>query len=101
MDNKKAIEKAIEDELWKLCLKIEAKLNYSPIRLIAMIDNHGGLKTLKRLIDRPEPSAGYKRLAKLNALDFTAEMLLVEHVEWHPLFKNNVLAIAFKRTNQT
>jgi hypothetical protein len=101
MDDKKDIEKAIENELRDLCLRIEAKLNYRPTALIDMIEKYGGLKTVKRLIDRPEPSSGYKKLARLDELDFTAEMLLLENEEWHSLFKYDTIMTAVRRINQT
>jgi hypothetical protein len=101
MNDAKDIEKAIDNELRDLCRKIEAKLNYKPTVLMQMIDNHGGRETIKRLIDRPEPSPGYKKLAKLNELDFTVEVLLLDHIEWHSLFKEKVLLTAIRRVTKS
>lgn len=89
MDFEKRVKGAIYEMLW---------LDYVPTRLIKMINKHGAVEAVKRLMKKPEPPEGFLKLKELNRLDLSMEQLiLLEKKDHETLFDEEEFAIAKKR----
>lgn len=65
-------EKQLEGELWR-CVEECKALGYNPAYFVQMLDDRGGLATVKKLINDNTPSDGFTRLWELQRLDLTVE----------------------------
>ncbi len=65
-------EKQLEGELWR-CVRECRVLGYNPTYFAQMLDEQGGLRTSKRLINDSTPSDGFTKLWELRRLNLTVE----------------------------
>lgn len=65
-------EKQLEGELWR-CVEECKSLGYKPAYFVQMLDDRGGLATMKKLINDNTPSDGFTKLWELHRLDLTVE----------------------------
>jgi hypothetical protein len=65
-------EKQLEGELWR-CVEECKSLGYNPAYFVRMLDDRGGLATMKKLINDNTPSDGFTKLWELQRLDLTVE----------------------------
>lgn len=65
-------EKQLEGELWR-CVEECKSLGYNPAFFVQMLDDRGGLATVKKLINDNTPSDGFTRLWERQRLDLTVE----------------------------
>jgi hypothetical protein len=72
---------------------------YKPTTLIRMIDDHGVVEAVKRLINSQKPPEGFTRLCKCNHLELSMENIIQEK-EWNDLFTENERRKAKKRLSE-
>jgi len=65
--------------------EMREKYNYSPTVLINMIDKHGTIEAVRRLINSSKTPYGFTKLWELNALDLSLEAIILEE-KWKNLF---------------
>jgi hypothetical protein len=89
----------LESEMRKALLDIFrqcAELNYRPTGMLRLMDEHGPIGAVRRLISNPL-SDGYSRLALLGRLDLAVERLALQE-RWSGVFSDAELSICRKRT---
>jgi hypothetical protein len=79
--------------------RAKAECHYNATRFLAMVSEHGGVETARRLIASDTPSEGYVRLWECGRLDLTVEAL-VQRPEFAPLFIAEELARARARLEE-
>lgn len=94
MDTQKAFTLA----LMKLADRIasESKGSFYPIKFRQDVEEKGGLKTAKDLINKPI-SEGFFRLIELGRTDLSVEAFVLNTPEYQPLFTEEELAICRTR----
>ena len=65
-------------------------INHNPTKFRQMLDEQGGQKTAKTLINN-KISSTYGKLAEKEKLDLTLEAQILDNKKWHPLFDENEL----------
>ncbi len=75
---------------------LKKKYRYNPRFFLDMIIEHGIVDTAKQLINASEPSDGYSKLWKLNALQYSIENQ-IQDKRWKSLFSEEDRLKAKKR----
>ncbi len=65
-----------------------------------MLNQHRGLETARILLHAASVSEGYTALSERGRLDLTAEALIHEHPEYHPLFTEEERQVARRRLEE-
>jgi hypothetical protein len=66
--------------------RAKSEVGYNATIFLRMLDERGGLSTVKHLVNSPKPSEGYTRLYEFGRLDLTVEAMIVEDSRWHSMF---------------
>jgi hypothetical protein len=69
--------------------KEASKLGYKPTIFLGMVNEHGGLKAAKLLIEQKEVTEGYLRLWELRRLDLSVEAFTLKP-EYSSLFSKEI-----------
>jgi hypothetical protein len=64
-----------------------------------MLNRHGGLRTVKKLLYKTGIPFGFNKLSALGRLDLTIENLILEN-PWNKLFSDDEKTIARQRLNR-
>ncbi len=83
--------------MYKLHDRACSETGYAHPALQRMLENLGGLKTAKKLINAQNVSKGFTALRARNKLHLTTEAMIIDNERWHPLFSNAELAICRER----
>jgi hypothetical protein len=78
-----------EADLWDTIREAKA-IGYSPTIFERMLNDHGGVKTAKKLIVSGDVQSGFERLAKLGRLDISMERKMLKP-EYTSLFTRDEL----------
>src|SRR5690349_8971722 len=87
---------AFDREMCHLYTTILRRCRYRANDLRKMVAQHGGVRTAKILLARPEPSSGFTELLLRGAVDLTVEAIVLQP-RWRSLFFVEELAIAESR----
>jgi exonuclease I len=74
-----------KESVWDAINDMKEKHGYNPTIFINMINKHGVIEAVRRLINDPKPSPGLTRLWKLNALHLSMEAIIQEE-KWKAIF---------------
>ena len=74
--------------------------NTTPLLGMAMLNDHGGVKTARLLLDAPTVSDGYTALWERQRLDLTVEAVILDNERFHSLFSNEQLDTCRTRLDQ-
>ncbi len=85
--------KALALDFCKQC----SQFGYRPTKFESMIADKGAVQAIKEVINSKEIPEGLTRLWNNKRLDLSAEALVLERPEFHPLFTPAELATARKR----
>ncbi len=83
--------------LFDLANRTTTETSYNPTLFKQMLGDRGGVETAKNLINRSQPSDGYRRLWELGRLDLTVEAALWESPRFHSLFSEEEITRCRKR----
>ena len=89
-------EEEFKKRVFDSIIIMDKKHGYTPSELINMIDKHGTIEAVRRLINSPKPPYGFTKLWELKALDLSLEAIILEE-EWKDLFSDEERAKAKKR----
>lgn len=89
----------LENRVWNAINIMKKKYNYTPTIFINMINEHGVVEAIRRLINNPKPSSGYTKLYELKALNLSMEAIILEE-NWNNIFSEEEKSKAKKRLNQ-
>ncbi len=81
----------LEDEFHQAMVSIyhaAAELGYRPTYFLRMVNEHGGLAAVKRLLSAAESQEGLTKLWELGRLDISVEALVLEE-PWESLFSDD------------
>jgi hypothetical protein len=88
-----------EKRVWSAIDTMKDEYDYTPTLLINMINDHGAVEAVKRLINNPKPSSGYTKLWELKALNLSMEAIILEK-EWESIFSEEERLKAKKRLKE-
>jgi hypothetical protein len=91
----RSLEKELEEE-FRNSIKIAQKNGFTPITIIRMIDEHGGLETAKRQLVSDSYHSGLADMLIAGLKDYTIEAIVLKN-KFRPLFSDAELDIARKR----
>lgn len=79
------LQQNFERKIWEVTNIMKLKYGYNPTIFIKMIEEHGMLESVKRLINNMQPSYGFTKLWELKRLDLSLEAICLDD-EWKELF---------------
>ena len=85
-----------EKRVWDTISIMKKKHGYNPTAFINMINDHGAIEAVRRLINSSQPSSGFTKLWENKALDLSMEAIILEE-EWKGLFSEEERTKAQKR----
>jgi len=85
-----------EERVWQAISVMKNEYGYNPTIFITMVNKHGAIEAVKRLINSTKPSSGYTKLWELGALNLSMEAIILEE-NWVSLFTDEERAKAKKR----
>jgi hypothetical protein len=91
------LSKQFDGAMLDIYRRAKFEAGYNATIFLQMLNERGGLKTAKYLVNSPKESAGYTALYLKKRLDLTVEALIVENGKWHSLFTNEELEKARAR----
>jgi len=89
-------EKRFENRVQNAIDKMKEEYKYNPTELRRMISEHGTVNAVKRLINNPNLSYGFKKLCMLKALHLSLEAIILEN-DWKELFTEEERKIAKRK----
>jgi hypothetical protein len=93
----KDLIRRFELKMYNIYRRARSEAGYNATRYLQMLDDHGGLETVKILINSPKVSEGYTALWERGRLDITVETLINDNPKYHELFSKDELKIVRKR----
>ena len=95
MANNESLSEKFERAMREACAK-SARLGYYPHLFIQMLDNRGGVGSVKHLLSSDEIQYGLARLWEMEALHLSAEAHVLQ-AKWASLFTEAERAAARRR----
>ena len=92
------LAKRFDVPMFEIYRRAKEEAGYNATIFLRMVTERGGLSTAQYLVRSPRPSDGYTHLYERGRLDLTVEALIVENDAWHPLFTEDELVKARKRS---
>ena len=92
----KKLEKEFDRGMREVYERAKAECNYTATRYLRMVNEHGGLKTAKKLLSSDKIHDGLARLWECRRLDLTVEVLVTKE-KYRGLFTEVEIKIAEKR----
>lgn len=99
MDTRTELEKKFEQAMIDLYQRAIDECNYTAIRFLQMVLEHGGLTTARTLLETDIPSEGFTRLWECRRLDLTLEAQILRP-EFAELFTEDQKATAAQRLKE-
>lgn len=93
-EHRQALERDFDLAMMRLYEDAKSQAHYNATRFFAMLDEHGGIETARRLL--PSMSDGFVELWKRKRLDLTMEALIAQP-RWRELFSDQERATARRR----
>lgn len=94
-----SLEEEFEKELWRT-VDVARDNGYIPTYFMQMLNEHGGVNTAKRLLEKPEPQAGLFELWKLHLLYQSMEAVVNDNPRFHILFTKDEIYEAHRRLEE-
>ena len=94
------LEGEFHDAMLAIYLTAKREAGYNATRFLAMLNDHGGVKTARLLLDVPTVSDGYTALWERQRLDLTVEAVILDNERFHSLFSKEQLKTCQVRLNQ-
>ena len=94
------LEDAFHDAMLTIYLTAKREAGYNATRFLTMLNEHGGVKTARLLLDAPTASEGYTALWQRKRLDLTVEAVILDSTRFHALFSEDQLTTCRTRLNQ-
>ena len=94
------LEGQFHDAMLAIYVTAKREAGYNATRFLAMLNDHGGVKTARLLLDAPTVSDGYTALWERQRLDLTVEAVILEDERFHSLFSDEQLKTCRTRLNQ-
>jgi hypothetical protein len=91
------LERQFDQAMFDIYRRAKTEAKYNASIFFKMLNDNGGLRTAKMLINGAKPSDGYTALYERQRLDLTVEAVVTENERWHPLFLDKELERARKR----
>ncbi|MEK9138619.1 MAG: hypothetical protein AAB393_15965 [Bacteroidota bacterium] len=91
------LSKRFDAAMLEIYQRAKSEAGYNASVFLQMLHDRRGVATAKYLINASKPSDGYTNLYRLGRLDLTVEAVLIENVQWHPLFTEDELDKARRR----
>lgn len=95
-----ALEDAFHDAMLNIYNTAKHEAGYNATRFLSMLNEHGGVKTARRLLDAATVSDGYTALWEHGRLDLTVEAVILENTEFHSLFSERQLQTCRERLRE-
>jgi hypothetical protein len=99
MEKRKEENMDFEKRVWSAIDIMKEEYDFTPTVLIKMINDHGAVEAVKRLINNLKPSSGYTKLWELKALNLSMEAIILEE-EWKAIFSEDERKKAKKRLSE-
>ncbi len=90
------LERRFHEEMLNVYRRAKSECRYNAGYFLKMVNEHGGLKTAKILLDKDDVSEGFTALWERGRLDLTVEAVVLTD-PWHTLFSDTQLETARKR----
>ncbi|MCL2007895.1 MAG: hypothetical protein FWG77_07385 [Treponema sp.] len=87
-----------KERIW-IAINLMKEKKYKPTVFINMINDHGEVEAVRRLINNPQASYGFEKLWRMNALHLSLEAIILEE-EWIELFSEDERVRARRKLNQ-
>src|SRR5687768_4004506 len=94
------LEKQFDKAMLEIYLRAKREAKYNASIFFRMLNEQGGLRTAKYLINLEPPSDGYTKLHLKGRLELTVEAVVIDNPQWHPLFTPDELEKAHRRLKQ-
>jgi hypothetical protein len=94
------LEDEFHDAMLAIYVTAKREAGYNATRFLGMLNDHGGVKTARLLLDAPTVSDGYTALWERQRLDLTVEAVILENERFHSLFSKEQLKTCQARLNQ-
>jgi hypothetical protein len=91
------LQDQFDERMLEIYRSAKSEAKYNATVFLAMLNEHGGLETARRLIHATEVSSGYTALWERKRLDLTVEAVIHDNPKWHPLFTEEELEICTSR----
>lgn len=91
------LSKRFDVAMLELYQRAKSEAGYNASLFLQMLHERRGVATAKYLINASKPSDGYTNLYQRGRLDLTVEAVVIENVQWHPLFTEDELDKARRR----
>jgi hypothetical protein len=85
-----------EEAMVEIYRRALSEAKYKASRFLSMVQDDGGLATVRYLIHAPQVSDGNTALWERQRLDLTVEAMVLGSTKWHPLFTTESLRNARK-----
>jgi hypothetical protein len=91
------LQDQFDERMLEIYRSAKSEAKYNATAFLAMLNEHGGLETARRLIHAPIVSSGYTALWERKRLDLTVEAVIHDNPKRHPLFTAEEIEICRKR----
>ncbi len=95
--NRVALQQEFDAELRRICDRAKREAGYYPARFLQMLQEYGGVETVRRLL--PDMSDGFTALYLRKRLDLTFEYLMLQPA-WRSLFTDDEQRLARQRLEE-
>jgi len=85
------LEDQFHDAMLSIYVTAKREAGYNATRFLAMLNDHGGVKTARILLEAPTVSDGYTALWERRRLDLTVEAVILDNERFHSLFSEEQL----------
>ena len=80
------LEGQFHEAMLAIYVTAKREAGYNATRFLAMLNDHGGVKTAGLLLDAPTVSDGYTALWERQRLELTVEAVILDNERFHSLF---------------
>ena len=94
------LENEFHEAMLDIYRRVKSEAGYNARGFLQMVENYGGLKAAKMVINSKTEPNGFIALREKGRLDLTTEAMILETKKYHPLFTPSEIKVCAKRLNR-